>query len=84
MKKIEYPIEITAKVKAFAPEKMQNYRLSVERDGGVAVYDPIAGFFTRCHILTPRTQRRIAARARKIWSVKRGTARRLPTRGNMN
>ncbi len=54
------PITFTAKCRAFSCEGIRLNTLVLDVDGKVNVWDSVAGFFTRCHILTPRTQRRLA------------------------
>ena len=51
--------EITARVKAFTNHGIGTYRILVEADGDILVYDSIAGHFTRCHALTPAQIKRL-------------------------
>lgn len=60
-------VRLTARCRAFAGEGARENRILVEDDGSVLVWDPVAGAYTRCHALSPRTQRRLAALARD-WS----------------
>ena len=54
------PITFTAKCRAFSCEGIRENKLALDIDGKINVWDSIAGYYTRCHILTPRTQRRLA------------------------
>ena len=55
-------VELTVRVKAFTGQAVKQHRVMVD-DLNVRVYDPIAGYFTVCHCLTPRQVRRIIAKA---------------------
>jgi len=57
-------VRLVARCRAFAGEGARENRILVEDDGSVLVWDPVAGAYTRCHALSPRTQRRLAALAR--------------------
>lgn len=59
---------LTIRAKAFAGQGVRNHRVMVEADrvdgrdvtrGDVLVWDDVAGHYTRCHSLTPRTIARI-------------------------
>lgn len=50
--------EKTIQVKAFG--RIGRYRVMIESDGTVRVWDSIAGYYTRCHGMTPAQERRIA------------------------
>lgn len=58
-------VRLVARCRAFAGEGARENRILVEDDGSVLVWDPVAGAYTRCHALSPRTQRRLAALARR-------------------
>jgi len=58
--KMKTPIRFTAKCRAFSCEGVKNNTLILDTDGKINVLDSVAGHYTRCHILTPRTQRRLA------------------------
>ena len=49
----------TARVKAFSCEGIRLNRIQIDADGTVRVYDSIAGHYTRCHSLSPKTQARL-------------------------
>lgn len=50
---------------AFAGEPARSYRVRVfEPSGEVKVYDPIAGYFTSCHVLDDRAIARARRKAR--------------------
>lgn len=46
---------ITMETKAFSNENRRVYRLSVDRDGTVRVWDSVAKNFTTCHCMTERS-----------------------------
>ena len=52
--------EITIRCKAFSGEGVRTHRVMVDEDGTVRVWDSVAGHYTVCHSLSPRSQRRIA------------------------
>ena len=54
----------TARVKAFSCEGVRTNRIQIDADGTVRVYDSVAGGYTLCHSLSPKTQ----ARLRKLAS----------------
>lgn len=58
------PIVFTAKCRAFSCEGIKTNTLALDADGKINVWDFFAGHYTRCHILTARTQRRLARLAR--------------------
>lgn len=57
-------IQFTSRCKAFSGEPMQIYRICVDSDGTVSVWDSVAGHYTTCHALSERQQQRL----RKIAS----------------
>ena len=55
----------TMTTKAFSFESARKYRMTVDSDGRVWVWDGIAGCYTTCHCMSERSQaiaRRRAAR----------------------
>lgn len=57
-------ITMTVRCKAFAGQPVREHRVRVE-DGEVRVWDRVAGYYTACHSLSPRT----IARIRKLATV---------------
>ena len=55
-------VEMTVRAKAFTGEGVREHRCMVD-DVHVRVYDSCAGHFTLRHSLSPRTVRRIIAKA---------------------
>lgn len=53
---------ITARARFFG--KIETRKCMVDEDGSILVWDNIAGHYTRCHRLSPRTERRIARLAK--------------------
>lgn len=51
------------RAKAFTGEPVRTHRVCVDSDGTVRVYDNVAGYYTRCHILSDRQQARIRREA---------------------
>jgi hypothetical protein len=45
---------------------MDDYRVMVDDDGTVRVWDSVAGYYTTCHGLGDSAQRRI----RKLWAAR--------------
>lgn len=62
----EMKSEMTVRAKAFTGYGAEWVRVMVEDDGSVLVYDDIAGYFTRCHSLSPAAERRI----RRRWAIR--------------
>jgi len=56
---------ITMSTKAFTGSPRGEYRVDVDEQGVVRVYDPVAGHFTVAHAMTEREQRRARALAAK-------------------
>jgi len=54
---------ITARVRAYSGDSVREHSIMVGADETVRVWDPAAGHYTTCHILSPRTQRRLVRRA---------------------
>jgi hypothetical protein len=52
-------IEITARAQAFSNEGIKTHRFSIDADGTVRVWDPIAGYYTTCHSLRKSAEARI-------------------------
>ena len=52
---------IQIRCRAFAGDRIKINRISVDDGGKVRVWDPVAGHFTRCHSLTPRSMGKIAS-----------------------
>ena len=50
---------ITIKCKAFGNETAKEYKVLIEDNGTVRVYDSVAGYYTACHRLSKSQQRRI-------------------------
>lgn len=50
--------KIKMKAKAFSNHGIGTYRMLVESDGTVTVWDAIAGHYTACHALSDAAQRR--------------------------
>lgn len=59
---------IYARAKAFTREPVKENCFLVEGDN-VRVYDNIAGYFTACHALSKRTERRIVKLAKELRGV---------------
>jgi len=55
---------VTARVKAFTHQPIDNYSCMVDQDGTVRVYDAIARHYTLCHALDSQTKDRIRFFAR--------------------
>ena len=56
----KHTLETVVKCNAFG--RIGTHRVRVEEDGSVLVWDEVAGHFTRCHRLSRRAERRIAAK----------------------
>lgn len=54
---------ITMSTKAFSGYGRGTYRLQVDADGTVRVWDSIAGHFTACHSMSARSQQIARRRA---------------------
>lgn len=54
---------VTIRARAFSCEDSQENRCLVDADGTVRVWDEVAGYFTHCHILSEKDQRRARKRA---------------------
>ena len=52
-------IKITARARAFAGQGVRRHRMTVDGDGTIRVYDPIAEHYTRCHSLSASAVKRI-------------------------
>lgn len=50
--------EITIRARAFSGQGVKTHRMLIT-DGTVKVYDPIAGYYTSCHSLSPASVKRI-------------------------
>ena len=50
---------VSIRTRAFTGYGIEKILAVVDRDGRVWVYDSIAGHFTTCHALTPRSIKRI-------------------------
>ncbi len=57
--------KITMTCKPFTSEQRGSYRLTVDDAGIVRVWDSVAGHYTTCHSLSPRSQ--AAARTKAGW-----------------
>lgn len=51
--------EITVRAKAFSCRGVRSHKFSVDPDGTVRVWDSVAGHYTTCHAMTPRTLHRV-------------------------
>jgi hypothetical protein len=60
------PIEFELRCRAFSGEGVRANWLRVTADDVVLAYDSVAGHYTRCHSLTPATERRALAKAARI------------------
>lgn len=56
-------ITITARARAFTGEGVRSHRMTVDGEGTVCVWDPVAGHYTTCHAMSERTCRRIRQEA---------------------
>lgn len=56
--------ELTIRCAPWSHEGVRRHRVLIA-DGQVRVWDPIAGYYTICHSLSARTQRRICAGLRR-------------------
>jgi hypothetical protein len=56
-------IYLTARCRAFAGSPAREHKIMVDSAGVVRVYDSVAGYYTTCHSLSARTQRRIRSLA---------------------
>ncbi len=54
----ENSTEITARARAFFGQNIRAHKFLIS-DGVVRVWDPIAGFYSTCHSMSPVTQNRI-------------------------
>ena len=52
--------ERTVRAKCFG--RIGNYRVMVESDRTIRVWDSVAGHYTRCHGMTPAQERRLSTR----------------------
>jgi hypothetical protein len=55
-----------ATAKFFSGRGVETLSVRVDSDGTVRVYDDVAGYYTICHALSSRVQRRIA---REVWAA---------------
>jgi len=55
-------VEVKARCIAFPKDGLKEYRLQIGADKTVRVWDAVAGHFTTCHSLSPKTQRGIIRR----------------------
>ena len=52
-------IEVRARCKAFSNEGVKNHRILISADKSVLVWEPVAGHFSNCNILSRPTKQRI-------------------------
>ena len=52
-------IEVRARCKAFSNEGVKNHRILISADKSVLVWEPVAGYFSNCNILSRPTKSRI-------------------------
>jgi hypothetical protein len=58
-------IEGTARAKFFSNFGVETLKVRVETDGSILVWDSVARHYTRCHTLSPATEKRIARKFRQ-------------------
>ena len=54
---------LTIRCRPFGPRSLREHRVLVSGTEEVRVWDPIAGYYTLCHSLTPAAQQRIVRAA---------------------
>jgi len=62
--KTEKTMTITMTTKAFSTETRRPYRMTVDADGTVRVYDSTAGHYTTCHSMSERSMQIARRKAR--------------------
>ena len=62
-------VELTIRCKAFSNEGVRINRILVQTLGDVLVWDSIAGYYTKNHALSERTQARIRRQALHAWKM---------------
>ncbi len=62
------PKTLTVRCRPFTGTRVAAHKVRVETDGSVTVWDEVAGHYTRCHVLSEPTCRRIRrlAAARRV------------------
>lgn len=55
-------VPMTIRARAFTGSPVRTHRVLVD-DVNVRVYDPVAGYYTLCHVLSPAAVRRIIRKA---------------------
>lgn len=59
MNTVTTQIEVTARAKAFSRQGVREHQFTVDADGTVRVWDPVAGHYTTCHSMSQATVRRV-------------------------